>query len=164
MNTQTELMQPAIDRLEIRLAGEAMTLHQASIRILGRMLNFIEEDRLSDVARMLEDHRIQTADIEAAFNSWATSSGAKSFRYFLAIIERKTDQRKQHTASQRPAPQSPAGSANEITFADPAEADSFQTFLILEEIAFREVRRDGACFVYAPNVKALYATYKTKAE
>lgn len=154
---QTEITQPLIDSVEVKLARETMTIRQAAIRVLGRMLNFIEEDRLTNIARMIQDRRLQTTDLESAFSSWATSSGAKSFRYFLAIIERKTTTRKVEESGKRPPPRSQT--PNGKPFENAADANAFIVYLIDNSIDWGEQKRDGVYYVYAPNVESLYQTY-----
>ncbi len=159
MSEQIDLMQSAIDRIEINIAHESVSLRRATMRVLGRMLNFIEEDRLSDIARAIDDKRLQLSDVEQAFGSWATSSGAKSFRYFLAIIERKTESRKVARANNRPFVPPERNSPNQKFFDDQHAADEFVNYLIDEDVPSREFHTAGRICIHAPNAESLYETY-----
>ncbi len=159
MSEQIELMQPAIDRIEIKLARESVSLRHAAMRVLGRMLNFIEEDRLSGIARMVDNRHLQLPDVEKAFNSWATSAGAKSFRYFLAIVDNMAESRRVTSAARRPFTPPKQEPPNQKFFGDEREAEQFTSFLIDQDVPSREFRADGRICIHAPNAQALYLTF-----
>jgi hypothetical protein len=157
---------PAIDRIELNIAGQKVTTRQAAMRILGRMLNFVEEQLLNHVAMMVDDRRMMKEDLERALTSWATSRGSKSVRYFMAIIDKSLEARKTEAGMRARAE---ARKHEEIkdtdkakVFHDGCDADLFLDFLKKNGVPCRHGVDPGskAYLVYADNVQELFKTYE----
>ena len=151
---------PAIDRIYVSVAGRSATLRQHATWITGTGINFVEEEALNRVARMVDEQEVLGADVERALSSWATSSGKKAIRYFLAIIEHLMDDKKTRLANGRKASYDPDLERGKKLFDDKEEAGQFVAWLKGQGIK-GWTGRDGL-LVGADNVHELYKTFEKR--
>lgn len=148
---------PALDRLELNIAGKTVTVREAAVRILGRMINFVEEEQLNLVAAMVDDSRLQKPDLERAITSWATSRGSKSVKYFIAIIDKISDDSKRRSANDR-KPTLP-----EIVIEDKQEAARFLNWLKERHYKGRVGARGAATVFEAQEITSWYSRFRQDA-
>ena len=151
---------PPIDRLEFAVAGRTGTLRQHAIWITGQNVNYVEEQELNQVARKVEEKLLGKDIVEHALYSWAVSSGKKALRYFLAIVEKKTDTRKVHAANDRKPSFDPNEGRDKKLFADGKSAAEFVAWLKGEGVKGSFRPSENGVTVFAANVESLYRTYE----
>lgn len=159
---------PPLDRIELNVSGRAGSLRQHAIWITGKNINYIEEQALNRIAKLIEDRALLPADVERALYSWGVSSGKNSLRYFLAIIDRLMDSAKVHSMQRRAAEvkTSNRDDGKVKKFNDHYVGEQFAEFLEKQGVRHRAGVNvsTGTLDVWADNVESLYRTYEKSLE
>ncbi len=154
-------MLPPIDRIYFNIAGRSATLRQHATWIMNAGINFVEEEALNRVARMVEQQRLMATDVERILTWWALSDAKKKVSAFLAVIEKVADEKKAHIANARKATSNPSADLDDqMTFSDKEEAAQFITYLKAEGVhGWTRPFGPDKVIVGAKNVHDLYKTF-----
>ncbi len=115
-----------IDRLEITLAGQRMSIRQAAMRILRRpFLNFGQEYMLLSFVKMSAEKKLSVQDLNQAFDKWTTSRGADSMNYLQGIVRKIVDENERQRLMHR----TPTPKALPEVILEKDEADRFLVYL-----------------------------------
>ncbi|MCL5266689.1 MAG: hypothetical protein M1469_01120 [Bacteroidetes bacterium] len=151
----------ALDRLVLKVAGREGTLRQHATWITGMGINYVEEQALNEVAKMVESQRLLATDVERILWKWATSGGKKALRWFLVVIEKIAEEKKTHVANVRKATSNPSAElGDQKAFTDKQEAALFITYLKCQSV-HGWISPSGTDKVVggAPNIHELYKTF-----